>query len=80
MEKWKAVVLTCEIAVSSGILEFFQAIRSVLRNPNCALLRLPPGINTELLSIETAITSSELLGWLFQSGVGRNVSRTNLVY
>ena len=80
MEKWKAVVLTCEIAVSSGILEFFQAISSALRNPNCALFMLPPGIKTELLSIETEITSSALLDRLLQSGVGRNVSWTNWVY
>lgn len=80
MEKWKVVVLTCVIAVSSGMLEFFQAISSVLRNPNCALFRLPPGIKTELLSIETAITSSALLERLLQSGVGRSVSSTNWVY
>ena len=80
MEKWNALVFTCETAVRFPMLEFFQAISSVLRKPYCALSGLPPGIKTELLSIEIAITSSVFLDGLFQSGVGRNSSRVNLVY
>jgi len=69
MEKWNAVVLTCETAVSSATV-WFLATSCVIRNPDRRIMGTIAVRTIDVLSMDIAIASSVLPDGSLQSGVG----------